>query len=113
MTPLATLNDHTTLVPPGVTHELIRGHEQILVERISPMVRAQNVALDLSEVERIDAAGIAALITLYGHAQKAGYHFSVVNAPPRVAEILAIVGLDHILIEPDTVRFPCVSRSAA
>jgi anti-anti-sigma regulatory factor len=49
-------------------------------------------------VERIDAAGIAALISLYSIASEAGHRFSVSNAAPRVAELLTLVGLDGILM---------------
>ncbi len=101
MIPLPTFAEETTLVPPCVTHELIRGQEQNLLEQISPMVRSKNVALDLSQVDRIDAAGIAALITLYERAKAAGHRFAVIHASHRVCEILELVGLDHILIASD------------
>ncbi|HWA93547.1 MAG TPA: STAS domain-containing protein [Terracidiphilus sp.] len=101
MTPLPTFADETTLVPPCVTHELIRGQEQNLLEQITPMLRTQNVALDMSHVDRIDAAGIAALITLYERAKCTGHRFAVIHTSHRVSEILALVGLDHILIAPD------------
>lgn len=45
--------------------EIVRGSEGCLVMEMEPLVRRQDVSLDLSPVERIDAAGIAALITLY------------------------------------------------
>jgi anti-anti-sigma factor len=72
--------------------------------------------LDLQRIDRIDAAGIAALISLYSTARIAGHEFTVCNVPARVAEILALVGLDHILFCQDistshiTARF---ERSAA
>lgn len=107
----------TTLVPPGEMHELVRGQEQWLVERLTPVVRQQNVTLDLRQVERIDAAGIAALISLYGSAKRAGNEFTVANAAPRVVEILRLVGLDHFLLSHDAVSCPhseeCLERSAA
>lgn len=107
----------TMLVPLGEMHELVRGQEQCLVERLTPVVRQQNVTLDLRHVERIDAAGIAALISLYGSAQRAGNEFAVANAAPRVAEILRLVGLDHFLLSHDAVPCPnsevCLERSAA
>jgi anti-anti-sigma factor len=104
-------------VPAGDMHELVRGHEQCLVERLMPLVRQQNVTLDLHNVERIDAAGIAALISLYGTAKRAGNEFTVVNAVPHVAEILKLVGLDHFLLSHDVIPCPpgegCLERSAA
>jgi anti-anti-sigma factor len=78
--------------------ELVRGNEQGLLQRLAPLTARQNVCLDMSSVERIDAAGIAALISLYGCAQDAGHNFSICGASHRVAEILALVGLDRILL---------------
>ena len=55
--------------------ELVRGQEQKLLDELNPLVRKQSVYLDLSSIERIDAAGLAALITLYCDACKAGHSF--------------------------------------
>jgi anti-anti-sigma factor len=77
--------------------ELVRGQEDKLLERLTPLVQNQSVTLDLAQVERIDAAGIAALITLYRLASEAGHSFAVANASARVEEILGLVGLERIL----------------
>ncbi|MGD0348454.1 MAG: STAS domain-containing protein [Terracidiphilus sp.] len=82
--------------------ELVRGNEQQLLERLQPLVRRQDIALDLENIERIDAAGLAALITLYCDACKAGYRFAIVNPSSHVREILAIVGLDPLLVSQNT-----------
>jgi anti-anti-sigma factor len=107
----------TLVLAPGDVHELVRGQEQYLVERLTPIVRRQNVTLDLRDVERIDAAGIAALISLYGAALSAGNEFAVVNASHRVAEILALVGLDRILLshhaDSESHSASCCEQSAA
>lgn len=78
--------------------ELVRGTEEGLLARLAPLVRRQSVTLDLGSVERIDAAGIAALISLYASACQAGHSFAVTNPSPHVAEILALVGLERILL---------------
>jgi anti-anti-sigma factor len=78
--------------------ELVRGSEQALLARFAPLVRRQSVTLDMSSIERIDAAGIAALISLYVGAREAGHCFTVVNPSPHIAEILALVGLERILL---------------
>jgi anti-anti-sigma factor len=107
----------TLLIAPGNLHELVRGQERELVERLTPIVQKQNVTLDLAQVERIDAAGIAALISLYGCAFNTGNEFNVVNATPHVAEILALVGLDRILLTQNAVTASqtgsCLVQSAA
>ena len=84
--------------------ELVRGCEGHLIEEMTPVVRRQSVSLDLRSVERIDAAGIAALISLYRIAREAGHRFSVLNAAPHVAELLALVGLDGILLSHNAKR---------
>jgi anti-anti-sigma regulatory factor len=78
--------------------ELVRGSEQGLLARLTPLVRRQSVSLDLRWVQRIDAAGIAALISLHANAYEAGHCFTIVNPTPHVAEILRLVGLERILL---------------
>ena len=92
----------------GLT-ELVRGNEQLLLERILPLVERGCVALDLHAVRRIDAAGIAALISLYRAASGAGHTFTVSNPSPHVREFLALVGLDKILESQNTDRVPYFS----
>ena len=77
-------------------NELVRGNERFFLDRFLPLVRRQNVSLDLRPVERIDAAGLAALIKLYCAARDAGHTFAVSNPSAHVAEVLAIVGLDKL-----------------
>lgn len=86
--------------PAGIT-ELVRGTDQRLIGLFAPLVQRQSVALDFGKVERIDAAGIAALITLYTDALHAGHAFAVCNVNPHVGEILSLVGLASILVSRD------------
>jgi anti-anti-sigma factor len=86
--------------------ELVRGSEQQFLERLQPLVRRQNLTLDLAHIERIDAAGLAALITLYCDACQAGYRFDLANPSPHVREILAIVGLNALLLSQDVEEIP-------
>lgn len=95
-----------------IDSELIRGTEAQIVNSLLPRVREESIALDLSNVERIDAAGIAALITLYCTAIEAGTEFSVVDPSTHVLEMLRIVGLVPILMAEDQVRSR-LDRSAA
>jgi anti-anti-sigma regulatory factor len=104
------------VVPEGIG-SLVRGADVQLLEQIMPLVCRQSVWLDLGSVERIDAAGIAALITLYRTACEAGRCFGVTNPTPHVREILALVGLDRFLLsdkdEEDGCREPELAQSAA
>lgn len=106
----------TVMLARGGMTELVRGCDEDLKRRVTPLVREHNVALDLGGVERIDAAGIAALISLYGSARETGHQFTLANVPARVAEILALVGLDGILMTQSGAaarRKPCLERPAA
>lgn len=85
------------VVPEGLS-SLVRGAEADLLEQMMPVVRRQSVRLDLSRVERIDAAGIAALISLYRAACEAGRCFGVTNPTLHVREILRLVELDRFLM---------------
>ena len=80
------------------TTEIVRGQEDRFLEQLDPIVRDNSVELDLSPVERIDAAGIAALIRLYCDAVQAGRRFTITNPRRHVRELLAIVGIDRVLM---------------
>ena len=86
--------------------ELVRGHEQGLLARLTPLLRRRSVTLDLGSVRRIDAAGVATLLALYTSARAAGHCFRVTNLAPRVAEVLALVGLERILLSRSAARKP-------
>jgi anti-anti-sigma factor len=105
-----TMNDTMccTELPPiaaGEITELVRGNDSVLLERFMPLVRSQCVTLNLAAIKRIDAAGLAALITLYCEARQSGHDFTISNPSPHVAEILAVVGLDKILVAQNAGSF--------
>jgi anti-anti-sigma factor len=99
-------NETHVVVMDGLT-ELVRGNDARLVATLAPLVRDEDVDLDMNKVHRIDAAGIAALISLYGCARDSGHAFHVRNVSTRVEEILSLVGLDHILVTSTTVLPNC------
>ena len=89
---------------PAEVIELTRGREKELLAWLAPLVRRQSVTLDMRSIQRIDAAGISALVSLYASAQQAGHRFSVANLSPRVAEVLKLVGLYRILLVHGVAR---------
>ena len=95
----------------------MRDHAGDLLARIEPLLHDRSVSLDLDGIERIDAAGITALVDLYRSARQSGHCFTVTNVPTRVEQILRLVGLDRLLISHNAVRSsqydPCARRSAA
>ena len=97
--------------------ELVRGNDDQFVATMAPIVRMHSAILDMGHVRRIDAAGIAALISVFGAARESSHTFRVCNVTPHVAEILKLVGLDHILVTREEVRArhpePCVECPAA
>jgi anti-anti-sigma factor len=92
--------------------ELVRGNDGALLERFMPLVRGQSVTLNLAAVKRIDAAGLAALITLYCTARESGHDFTIQNPSSHVAEILAVVGLDKLLLSQHASSFSGFSTPA-
>ena len=84
--------------------ELVSGKAERLLEQLNPLVRARSVCLDLSPIQRIDAAGVAVLTKLYCAARETGHGFAVANLRPRVAEVLALVGLDKVLVSRKAVK---------
>jgi anti-anti-sigma factor len=101
----------------AVNCELVRGTEAQVVELLLPRVKQESLALNLAAVERIDAAGIAALITLYCSAVEAGQDFSVINPSAHVLELLCLVGLEPILVatsrQEGAAPRKCYERTAA
>jgi anti-anti-sigma regulatory factor len=89
------------------TAELVRGQEQAFLDQLKPLVCEQSVTVDLRKVTRIDAAGLAALITLYCDACKAGHNFRIANPSVHVAELLALVRLDALLVTQSAEEFSC------
>ena len=105
--PLSTLvknTDEPIELNERVQGQLVRGEDTSLLARVGPLVREHSVTLDLASVERIDAAGITALLMLYRGARESGHSFSVTNVPERVARTLAVVGLDQLLLSHNAVR---------
>jgi anti-anti-sigma factor len=107
-------NSIAAVIP--INCELVRGTEAQIMRELLPRVRQESIALNLSGVERIDAAGIAALITLYCSSVEAGRDFSIVAPSPHVLELLQIVGLDSILVAGNrqtSRERPCLACPAA
>ena len=90
-------SNHTNSVV-AIQSELVRGSESEILRELLPRVKQESVALDLSGVDRIDAAGIASLITLYCTAVEAGRDFSIVSPSAHVLDLLRVVGLERILV---------------
>jgi len=93
--------DSTTQTVSGV-RQLVKGREREILEELQPLVESRSIRLDLGSIERVDAAGLAALVSLYCAARKAGHEFAVVNPSQHVARILTIVGLDRVLVRKDS-----------
>jgi len=100
VTPFSNLTSAVASLPAivPVHTELVRGTESEVLAELLPRVKSESVALDLANVERIDAAGIATLITLYCTSVEAGNDFTVVSPSHHVLELLRLVGLESILI---------------
>jgi anti-anti-sigma regulatory factor len=89
-----------TWVKPASCH-LIRESAAQLVAQIGPLAAQRDVILDLSQVERIDAAGGTALLTLLTGARAAGHNLQVGSASAHVTEVLGLLGLDRVMFLAD------------
>lgn len=107
-----TVENPNPVIPVGI-RSIVWGAETEMLEEILPMVRHQSLRLDLSRVERIDAAGLAALIALYRAACEAGHYFGVTNPTPHVREILSLVGLEKFLMNEDSKEVGCPEPETA
>jgi anti-anti-sigma factor len=87
-------------------HELVRGEETNFVEEVAAQLRLHSVELDLSAVDRIDAAGIAALLSLYAQAHHLGRSLTIVALSRHVKEILTLVGLEPLLVSHNVINAP-------
>lgn len=84
--------------------ELVRGQDQLLLERYLPIARRESVSLNFVSVRRVDAAGVSALVALYTAARKSGHLFTIINASPHVAQTLALLGLDSLLLSKNAAQ---------
>jgi anti-anti-sigma factor len=109
-TPNGIRDSHSSITTVAVSCELVRGTEDRILNKLMPRVRQESIALDLSGVERIDAAGIAALITLYCTAIESGTAFYVVSPSARVLDLLRLVGLESILVPAGNATEPSAPR---
>jgi anti-anti-sigma factor len=70
---------------------IVRGYETaLLCAAVSQ--RTQNLILDLSKVDAIDAAGIGALVSL----QAAGIYLQLMDPTKAVREVLRVTGLESV-----------------
>ena len=118
LTPFSNLASAVDSLPAivAVHCELVRGTEATVLAELLPRVKNESVSLDLADVERIDAAGIATLITLYCSSVEAGNDFTVISPSHHVLELLRLVGLESILVAGDKLSSrarSCVECPAA
>jgi anti-sigma B factor antagonist len=55
------------------------------------------IVLDLSDVEMVDATGLAMLVATQRRALRAGRQLVLRGTPPRIARLLHATGLDRLL----------------
>lgn len=77
--------------------EIVLGQEQPLIDEVAQALHFSSVLLDLSNVARVDAAGISALLCLYRLAQNTGHRFFIASPSRHVKEFLVLVGLEKLL----------------
>ncbi len=78
-------------------------------------IRAENeldLALDLSEVEHMDSAGLGALLGGFASYQRRGKRFVLIGVRPRILALLEVTHTDQLLPRFDTVEAARESKPA-
>jgi anti-anti-sigma factor len=86
-----TVEDRNNVVVLHCTGRIVRGDETALLCAAGRQ-HGRTVAIDLADVETIDAAGIGLLVSL----QAAGIYLRLMNPNQNVREILKLTHLDSI-----------------
>jgi anti-anti-sigma factor len=71
--------------------------QQIASGLIASIAAGEALQIDLSEVCRIDTAGLQLLIVLYREARRAGTQLEFLNPTSVVSETAGFCGLDEVL----------------
>ncbi len=79
--------------------ELIRGQEDRLLTLLLPLLERNDLVLDVSRVQSIDAAGIGLLVFLHQCADRAGTSLTLVHPSERLLQMLSLVHLDQVLLQ--------------
>lgn len=86
---------------------IVRGDETALL-CAALRQEAENMVLDLTQVDAIDAAGIGALVSL----QAAGIYLKLVNPAAQVREVLRVTRLDSIFEIRESRSGAAIAESA-
>lgn len=62
---------------------------------------AESITLNLSQVQKIDAAGVQLLMAFSHHATQSGKALSLLNPSESVIQSLTLLGLTHLLLSTD------------
>lgn len=60
---------------------------------------ASDCVLDAAQVQSIDSIGIAAILSLYRHAEKRGVKLALQSASPHMLRLLKVYQLDGALLD--------------
>ena len=92
---LAEQDEHTCRVK--LTGEFDLSSRQLADDVYASVNGAQNVVLDLSDLEFIDSIGIHFVVTAHERAKQEGKAFTIVPGGPQVSRVFNLVGLDDVL----------------
>ena len=86
------------VVPPYLTSEAQRGFLQAAECMLgtAAALHAPEITLDLSHVERTDAAGLGLLVMTHRRAETLGVRLVLGGVTPELHELLAVAGLDRL-----------------
>lgn len=83
---------------------LVHGPECEILRQIVEERKETNIAIDLTDVQNIDAAGLGMLVFLQYQLELAGRELSLLSPSATVVDLLRLTGLENFL----NVRQDCV-----
>jgi anti-anti-sigma factor len=83
------------------TGRIVAGEALSGLQRTATAQEAAELAIDLEEVEILDAAGLGTLLQVRHWCEKQGTDLKIMNPNKHVREVLALTALDSVLaVEP-------------
>ena len=73
----------------------------LMAESASLFVAGQDLTLSLDQVERIDSAGLALMVSLLRQAREQGLVLNLQALPEQMLGLARVGGIEHLLIPSD------------
>ena len=92
------------VLPATVTSLQARDTQRMLSQALQQEIKTQNdpqLTIDASGLQQFDSAALAVLLECQRLALAWGKSFAVRNAPPKLADLARLYGVDALLMPPE------------